>query len=466
MNSSRRKAVSVIVAAAVLAGVALPFAAPGRVLANWAKPAGQEYSQENSAVADQNTDIATGALAAEPVSAGNEAEITDQDGKPMRVVIADAGQEADKVREIDTDEAKVLQQAANSGSKPWLLDPVEVVRSQAAEYGFSPHKDSYSLVSRVYHGKKWNTGEARVLVRHGDRYYLLELIQPAGPGARNIWLIKSVREVRVSVRIPRPDIVPGLDGLDYGKVIKWQQNVDEGRELWRLDPLQVAKQEGKAYGFSGQDTFTVVRRLASSPLSRHGQVDVLVNHEGRKFTMTIVRPFGGKDAIWTTLRVSRMSDNRPAPPVNKRVLYQTEKYSGWDWYKPAYPGDMAMAVIADYAAQVKHDSRIPEFVLKTAQKVDYRKQVVLFAYLGTGGGADAIGIEKVTLSGNELVVAVRTRSVRPGQMETKNLTHPSDFVAIDRNAVDVWGGVNVRFVDQDGKTLGKSRLVISHRLDG
>jgi len=127
---------------------------------------------------------------------------------------------------------------------------------------------------------------------------------------------------------------------------------------------------------------------------------------------------------------------------------------------------MAMAVVTDYDRQVAEDERIPEAVLARAKDVDYGAKVVLFAYLGSGGGADAIGIEKVTAAGNRMTVHVRTKSVKPGEAETKIATTPADFVAIDRRYVDVWGGVVVTFVDQHGKVLGKTHVSIDHRRGG
>ncbi len=261
----------------------------------------------------------------------------------------------------------------------------------------------------------------------------------------------------------KPDVGPGVEGLDYANVIKWQQAVDAGREQWRLDPLAVAKREGQAYyGFAAADTFTVVRTRDSSPLARHGQVGVEVRHADRVYTMIIVRPFGGGGAIWTTYKVEGKEEApAPQPPASK-VIFRTGKYRGWDWHKGAYPADMAMAVVTDYERQLAADKRIPEAVLARAKDVDYGAKVVLFAYLGSGGGADAIGIESVTAAGNRLTVHVRTRSAKPGEMETMIATTPADFVAIDRRYVDVWGGVAVTFVDQHGKVLGKTRVSVNH----
>lgn len=454
-----------IAALAFLAGALVTLAMPDEAAAKWLSLT-QHYERRIEAVAHaepapaaaQTAEAESGDAAA-TVEASGEAAVTTADGTTARVIIEGAADET-RVIKIDKGEAAKLQAEVVAGHQPWLLDPVQAVRKSAAEYGFSAAKDTFTLVSQLYKGERSGTGEAQVLVGHDGRFYLVKLIQPAGPGAHNIWQIAAVREVRAVVRDQKPDVGPGVEGLDYDKVIKWQQAVDEGRDQWRLDPLEVAKREGKAYyGFSDADTFTVIRKHSATPIARHGQVDVAVKHGDKVYTMIIVRPFGGGGAIWTTYRVDKPD---PVPQPSGKVIFKTDRYDGWDWYKGDYPRDMAMTVIVGYAAQAEKESRIPAAVLARAKDVDYNEKVVLFAYLGSGGGADAIGIEKVTVAGNSMTVQVRTRSVKPGEMETKNLTTPSDFVAIDRKYIDVWGGVNVTFVDQYGQVLGKAKASVNH----
>ncbi len=151
------------------------------------------------------------------------------------------------------------------------------------------------------------------------------------------------------------DVGPGVEGLDYAKVIKWQQNVDAGYERWRLDPMQVARKEGKYYGFTDKDTFTIVKRLEKSNLSRHGEIHVKVNHNDKEYTMILVKPFGGGDAIWTTYKV--IGQYKPVPPVETegKTIFATDKFNGWKWYNNSYFKDMAFATIVNYDAQLKQD---------------------------------------------------------------------------------------------------------------
>ena len=468
MNKRYNTIVSVIAGTTILAGVILPVVMPEqtKVYAKWFnKTSSQELRKENKS---DNELYESQPDAQKDSQIPTEVLVPTQDGQTEKVVIQSEQAAAIAVG-IDRIVAKELQKSVDKGDKVWLLDPVKVVKNNAAAYGFDADQDSFSLVSSVNKSGKTDTGEAYVLVKHGDKYYLVRLAQPTGSGTNKIWQVSSIKEVRVITAVEnsngnKVDVGPGVEGLDYNKVVKWQQNVDAGRELWRLDPVKVAKNEGKSYGFNDNDTYTIIRKLDSSKIARHGQIDIEVNHEGKLYTMIIVRPFGGGDAIWTTYKVIGQKPPVTTPAPTEKVLFQVfDKYYGWKWQKESYPKDMAFATVVDYEGQLKNDNRIPETALLNLKDVDFSKKIALFAYLGSSPGGYGIGIEKVTMSGNHMTVLVRTKSPRPGDMVTMMLTYPSDFVLIDRNTVDIWGGVTVTFVDQQGQVLSKNKITITHR---
>lgn len=464
MNKRYKAVISAIVGATVLAGVILPVALPTHtaLAAKWFnRTSNQQVNNDEEAVtayaAVKKEAAVEGETTAEVVFSTNDGEtrvIIEQDTEsPVSVAV-------DKVT------VEALQRAVEQGDRTWLLDPVKVVQNYAGNYGFDAQNDIFTLISQVYKDNRSQTGEASVLVKHGDKYYLVQLIQPAGYGTDKVWQVASIKNVKVITKSAgknnsKVDVGPGVEGLDYDKVVKWQQNVDAGYEQWRLDPLKVAKIEGRNYGFTDNDTYTIIRKLNSSTIARHGQVDVEVSHNGKIYTMIIVRPFGGSDAIWTTYKVIGQKPSVPAP--GGKVLFETSKFKDWKWQKGQYPSDMAFATIVDYDAQLARDKRIPEIALQKVKDVDYNNKVALFAYLGATSGGYGIGIEKVTMQGVNITVQVRTKSPKPGDMATMMLTYPSDYVLIDRSLVDIWGGVNVTFVDQDGKVLSKNKLTIEHR---
>ena len=97
--------------------------------------------------------------------------------------------------ELDMEELQQLQAAVDQGHQPWRLDPLEVARDEGEELGFDPANDVYELLSLVEMGEGSGTGEAEVLVIHGEHLYIIHLIQPVRPGLGGIWTINDVREV-------------------------------------------------------------------------------------------------------------------------------------------------------------------------------------------------------------------------------------------------------------------------------
>ncbi|MEG6584272.1 protease complex subunit PrcB family protein [Dendrosporobacter sp. 1207_IL3150] len=457
MNNSRKKIIAGITGLALTTAIILPLALPDHVSAKW-------FSWTSRSAKVQETELEN--ANAEKLASEDWPSVIvyiDKDGESQEVSVANTSEGTLKTYEVDKKTAEKLQTDAEKGQQTWLLDPVQTIKAYADKYGFSAQKDTFTLVSQKHQGQHTGTGEADVLVQHGDKSYLVRLVQPMGSGASKIWQVSSIREVKTVIK-NKPDVGPGVEGLDYTKIVAWQQAVDAGRDLWRLDPMKVAVNEGKAYGFSEKDTFTIIRKMSSTDLARHGQIDMEVIHDGIKYTMILVKPLGGPDAIWTIYRVSSGHKPEQKPPVTEKVLFKTEKYAGWDWHKGQYPKDIAFAVIADYNTQLENDKRIPEAVLEQVKDINYDKKVVLFAYLGgvPSGGYD-IGIEKVTMSGNSMTVQVRTKSPRPGDMTTMDISSHADYITLDRSVVDIWGGVNITFVDQAGKVLSKNKIVISHR---
>jgi len=462
MQIKHKKVIAAIMALTVMAAAAVPLLMPSTAAAKW-------FSWKK-AVSVQ-TDAAAGIVdkveesIQEPSQQADvdEAVIQTEEGVTEKVQIVEAETKQAVTVAVDQKIAQEMQSQVEKGQYAWMLNPLEVVRHNADKYGFDAN-DRFTLLSKTYKGSS-GRGEAQVLVEHGDKYYRVYLVQPNEAGSNHIWVVSGIGEVKVIKKSPnRPDVGPGVEGLDYSKVIKWQQNVDEGRELWRLDPLQVARNEGKAYGFSDKAEFTVTKRISSSTIARHGQINVEVRQSGKTYTMILVRPFGSDDgAIWTVYSVSGVT--KPDQTLPTKVLYETDKYAGWKWYKGQgqYPNDIAFATIVDYEAHLKQDKRIPEAVLERVKDVDYSKKAVLMAYLGTApSGGYGIGIEKVTITGNSIMVQVQTKNPAPNERVTMAITYPADYVTIDRSLLDIWGGVNVTFVDQYGTVLSKNKLVISH----
>lgn len=469
MKMNLKKMIVAVTGGAVIMGAFAPVFLSGQTAAamKWASVT------SNQAQAAAPEKIASEEAATEPVIVTPEQQIeqtteeavvnaevavTDSKGDVQRVAIANTGKETMSVA-VDRVAAEKLQQEVERGNYVWLLDPVDVVKYNAAKYGFNQRTDTFTLISQISVAGR---GKAYVLVGHGNQYYLVELTQPVSSGHKRIWQIVSIKEVSVTSKPGKPDTGSGVAGIDYNKVIKWQQNVDEGRELWRLDPMQVAKNEGKQYyGFRNNAQYTIIRKLNSSPICRHGQIDMEVIQNGKRYTMILVRPLGSDDgAIWTTYRVYEtvVQPGKPEKPDSSQVIFQTNKYKQWKWYKPQYPQDMGVAVVYTRQMQMKAQ-QMPQAVLDQLNNVDLTDKVALVAYLGQTSSRHDIGIEKVVVKDSQMIVTVRAKSPMLNAPDTRDLTSPSDFVLVDRSLFK-GNTMNVTFVDQNGKVLGKVPVTI------
>ena len=80
---------------------------------------------------------------------------------------------------------------------------------------------------------------------------------------------------------------------DPDRLKRVQARVDAGKERWRLDPLEVARRDGRALGFSLQDSFELLSQ------EKDGMAVVRAEHNGRTFHIHLIQPLErGEDSIW------------------------------------------------------------------------------------------------------------------------------------------------------------------------
>lgn len=89
---------------------------------------------------------------------------------------------------------EMMQKSADQGRDPWRLDPYKTAQNEGVNLGFNPSQDSFKLISQKAIGEYSGTGEAEVEAVHQEVTYIIQLIQPMGPGPTNIWVINSVRK--------------------------------------------------------------------------------------------------------------------------------------------------------------------------------------------------------------------------------------------------------------------------------
>lgn len=188
---------------------------------------------------------------------------------------------------MDVDDAVMnfFQSEVAQGRMQWLTDPVEAARYLATTYGFYGW-DEYVLLHRTDPGEGSGRGEALVRVRHGNSYYTLHMIQPREQGDQGIWVIHDIRSRAVQT---------GHKPVDPEVVRSWQEEVDRGTNLWRLDPVDTVRRQGALYGFDPfSDEFTVVQMDPEK-----GQALVRVKHDGREYEVVLVQPLRrGEKGVW------------------------------------------------------------------------------------------------------------------------------------------------------------------------
>ncbi|HEY8489255.1 MAG TPA: GerMN domain-containing protein [Thermaerobacter sp.] len=187
--------------------------------------------------------------------------------------------------EIDDAVMNFFQDEVVQGRMQWLTDPVEAARYLATTYGFYGW-DEYVLLHRTDRGEGSGLGEALVRVRHGNSYYTLHMIQPREQGDQGIWVIHDVRSraIQTGRKPVDPDLVRG-----------WQEEVDGGANLWRLDPVDAVRHQGGLYGFDPySDEFTLVQVD-----SGQGRAVVRVKHDGREYEVLLTQPVRkGDRGVW------------------------------------------------------------------------------------------------------------------------------------------------------------------------
>ncbi|HHV62858.1 MAG TPA: LysM peptidoglycan-binding domain-containing protein [Firmicutes bacterium] len=126
-----------------------------------------------------------------------------------------------------------------------------------------------------------------------------------------------------SFRAPRPDtgdtstgdgntvndVFTGQVVLDWQALGKAQMRAYKGLDSWRLDPLAVAREEGKAYGFDpANDRFALVSKVDVGQWSGTGEAKVAVLHGGRVYEIGLIQPFGPDAyAIWTINSIRKLT---------------------------------------------------------------------------------------------------------------------------------------------------------------
>lgn len=325
-------------------------------------------------------------------------------------------------------------------------NPAVVARAKAPAMGLDRQRDQF-----IHIGDK--DGKSEILVSHGEQKYILTLAFIPGKG----WVLVSSREIADNVK-PSGKIITGNVKLDMQKLADLQKLVNYGYQPWRLDPLQVAKYQGQAFGFDRfNDSFEMMPGILM--LREHGEASVMVTHGKGRYVINLRQPFGNtKDKIWTIASVKEIKGDaddgtKPNYPV-QGTIYNNNLLNDWTWSKGSLPKDMAFTAVIDLNQQRVKDTRFRSDIWDAISSYDHRNNILLLAYLGTmpTGGYD-IGIKKVTVTGREVTVQTAFKSPARGAGVTMAITHPFDVVLIPKYKLPLDKEVTFKFVDPNGKLL-------------
>lgn len=404
---------------------------------------GLQRTASSTAIAEASAPANTDDKANEIVAALEQA-ISNEDSGKVVMFSGDAATVTKAELEAIVGE-KEAKKAVSASDISKSVSPATVAKAKAPALGLNSQTDTF-----VHIGDK--DGKSEILVSHGEQKYILTLAFIPGKG----WVLVSSREVVDTVK-PSNKIITGTVKLDTQKLSDLQKLVDYGYQTWRLNPLQVAKIQGQAFGFSRyDDSFELMPSILI--YRERGEANVLVKHGKKYYQIHLVQPFGNtKDKIWTIASVKETNaDGSTIPEPNPvyGTIYTNSLLDNWTWSKGRLPRDMAFTAVIDLDYQRKKDTRFRSDIWDIVSSYDHKNNVLLLAYLGAmpTGGYD-IGVKKVSVNGQEVTIQVALKSPAHNTSVTTATTYPFDVVPIPKNKLPLHKEVTFKFVDTKGNLL-------------
>lgn len=325
------------------------------------------------------------------------------------------------------DKAPKKDENKNEAKKPVPSNsPVKAAREQAAARGYDTRGADFSLQSST-------KTEATVRMRtdNGKEYRIKLKADSSGD-----WKIQQITQIS--------------DGGDRD-------------HHSTSNPVSIVKANAARYGFdSYRDSFTLLSKTANKAIVQvhhlGGQTfKVDLERSGSSWVITTIRGIGNMNYPATYIPASMFTQRTviAAPvvdPANQKILFQSKDFKGWEWNERAYPTNMHFGIFTR-DPRLGDSVTLPEPLLRSLSNINYNRQMVLYANLGTVAyNGYGIGIEKVSQSGNSLFITVRTKSpTLAGTSLTASKVY--DYVPINRSAVDFTKPVHVSFITPEGTAL-------------
>lgn len=114
----------------------------------------------------------------------------------------------------------------------------------------------------------------------------------------------QIKEGQV-LKIPKEEKLPSSEKMeiDQEKMKTFQAEVDQGKQIWRLDPIEVIKADAPAsFKFTALDTYT----LKSKDLEK-GESEVIVKKDINNYEVKLIQPITkGEKGIWAISSIKKV----------------------------------------------------------------------------------------------------------------------------------------------------------------
>lgn len=286
------------------------------------------------------------------------------------------------------------------------------------------------------------------------------------PGVDNVQIliegnkVNAIGKYKIGLEPLKRSIITGDVYINPERVKKLQEKVDLGKEIWRLDPVQLMREEGGVVGFGSQDGFTLTK-------TENGVAYIDATHDNKAYTITLTQPLGtGNNYIWVISNVKAKFTNIPEvdPSKGESFIYgvvksidygnrvitiEREYQDSQDANNQAGPDIKVLPdAIIHFQAKIGYDS---QGGFKYAEKDISFDQIKIGDELGIILNKDKEARAIIVSDKSKISYEPNIKVISP----VKNNTVTSPFKVIGKARV-FEGTVNIRLMDGNGNILDET----------
>lgn len=234
---------------------------------------------------------------------------------------------------------------------------------------------------------------------------------------------------------------------------------EDSRQRRAGDPVRVVRNNAATFGFdAARDKFTLQSSSGSKAtvqVRSNGQTfKVDLKRINGRWEITTIRGIGDstRPATYTPAKFYQNPTLGVSDTTASQVLYNNVNLGDWTWREAAYPKDMSFGLLMRDPGTDGTADQVPANVLSQMNNVDFSRQFVLYAHLGTvAPNGYGVAIERVAKQGNNIAVTLRTKS--PSSAGTADLSVLDAYITLDRALLSAGIPTNITVYDQNGVKL-------------